>query len=52
MTIEELKEKLKEIKKTGGDCEDDHACADKLLLEFIGDVEVTELFNAIEKWYA
>jgi hypothetical protein len=29
-----------------------HVCADKLLLEYIGDQEVTDLFDAIDKWYA
>lgn len=29
-----------------------HEKADELLLEFINDDEVTNIFNSIEKWYA
>jgi hypothetical protein len=35
-----------------GDQEINHAEADKLLLLFINDAEVTAAFDAIEKWYA
>ena len=35
-----------------GDKEADHSMADSLLLEYIGDPEITKAFDAIEKWYA
>ncbi len=35
-----------------GDPERWHEEADKLLLEYIGDSEITDLFEKIEKWYA
>jgi hypothetical protein len=51
MTKEELLAKLRECQK-GGDIEDDHYEADQALLEFINDKDVTEAYEAIEKWYA
>jgi hypothetical protein len=51
MTIEQLIERLK-LLQHGGDAEAIHVIADKLLLEFINNPEVTELFDSIEKWYA
>lgn len=44
-------EKLEELKKWG-DTEAAHGEADKLLLELINSPKVTELFEAIDKWYA
>lgn len=35
----------------GKDPEADHINADKALIAFIDDVEVTELFEKITKWY-
>ena len=32
--------------------EDDHEEADQLLLKYIGDAKIEELFHAIEKWYS
>lgn len=54
MDINALKISLREIgcKKRGVDPEADHCNADKLLLEFINDPEVSRLFHDIEKWYA
>lgn len=36
----------------GPDSETDHVTADRLLLECIGDPEVTAAFDALPKWYA
>lgn len=44
-------ERLKEL-QLNSDPEQDHSDADDLLLLFINDVEITEAFNEIEKWYA
>lgn len=56
MFKEELIARLKVLaQKTEDGLEEqdiDHPEADRLLLEFIGDEEVTRLFNTIEKWYA
>lgn len=38
--------------KPGRDIENDHMDADKILLAFIGDEEITAAFNAITKWYS
>lgn len=38
--------------KIDGDPSDWHEEADKLLLEYINDSEITQLFEKIEKWYA
>lgn len=38
--------------KWTGDPEADHVKADRLLLEYIGDEEITAAFEKIEKWYA
>ena len=50
MNIKELKEKLKSI-NPNWDVEMNHVRADELLLEYINDPEVTQLFDNIEKWY-
>lgn len=64
MKIEELIEELLKIKdrqdfcfaerqaKKDGDPQDDHMEADELLLKYIGNEEVKEAFESIEKWYA
>jgi hypothetical protein len=54
---EALIQRLTEILKgqTGGEYFDtmgDHKQADSLLLEYIDDEKVTELFQAIDKWYS
>ena len=53
--LELLKSKLRDIirsQETGDfDTEMDHVTADELLLEYINDSEVSELFNSIHKWY-
>jgi protein-arginine kinase activator protein McsA len=51
VSIEELKEKLKEL-TSESDYESAHKAADKLLLEYINDAEVSEIFeDEIGKWY-
>ena len=53
MKLEELKEKMIEINKTyKWDEETCHVRLDDLLLEYINDAKVTELFHAVDKWYA
>lgn len=39
-------------KKTSGDRRTDHIEADRLLLAYINDEEVTKAYDAIHKWYA
>jgi hypothetical protein len=51
MTIKELIARLDEI-RAEGDPEGDDIEADDALLEFIDDIEVTNAFKAISKWYA
>lgn len=46
---------LRELRKLQGEDRDSEAChqqADDLLLEYIGDREITEAFKAIERWYS
>lgn len=50
MTKEELILKLKNC--NSGDEEIDHSNADRILLEYINDEEVTKAFHDIDKWYA
>ena len=53
MTIEELRQKLQEIKNNAGaDVEGQHSDADRLLIKYINDAQVTKIFDDIEKWYA
>ena len=40
------------ISSPSGDPASDHPEADDLLLELIGDPDISAAFNAIEKWYA
>ncbi len=56
MTIDELRGELERMKKRSRDFPEfdeqiEHGTADSLLLEYIGDREVTKLFLAIPKWY-
>lgn len=52
MNKEELIKKIKFIRDNGNDPETDHCNLDDLLLEYINNKEVTELFNSIRKWYS
>lgn len=54
MTIEELKKKMieAETELDGNDNEELHALHDDLLLEYINDKEVTNIFQRTTKWYA
>jgi predicted transposase YdaD len=52
MTKKELIEKLREIQKDTDDIEKNHKEADDLLLEYIGDMEVSVAFSDVDKWYA
>ncbi len=53
MTLKQLIEGLKEIRgRAEYDPERSHSDADDLLLEFIGDPEVKEIYDQIDKWYA
>lgn len=57
MTKEELIEKLNAINGKRGverfyDNENGHIEADELLLEYIADKDITDAFEAVEKWYA
>lgn len=53
MTIEELRLKLLAIEDhSRGDNERDHIYADDLLLEFIGDPEITKFYRQSGFWYA
>ena len=51
MTIEELRAALIAA-FADDDLESGHMLADDLLLAFIHDPEVTEIFRASDKWYA
>ena len=51
MTKAELLEALRKCAQDS-DTEGAHAEADGLLLEYINDSEITEAYNAIEKWFA
>lgn len=46
-----LLKKLKEL-QTDGDTESAHSDADSALIAFIGDDEIREEYNKIDKWYA
>ena len=51
--MDELLNRLKElVAESQRNPETAHPKADELLVAFINDTRVTELFNAIEKWYA
>lgn len=51
MTIEELKQKMIEAEKDGNE-EDTHIKQDCLLLEYINNSEITEIYNRTDKWFA
>jgi hypothetical protein len=51
--LAKLRADLKGIIDSGTqDPEADHSNADALLLEFINDKEVSELYNSMTRWYA
>lgn len=50
ITLDQLVVELKKL--AGGDPEEDHMAADRLLVEFIGDRQVEKAYDAIKKWYA
>lgn len=52
MTRDELLAGLKTISDEIHDPEVAHIAADKLLLKFIDDKEITEAYKKIDKWYA
>ena len=53
MTIEELRQKVREIHThEEWDLEEIHNQLDRLLLEYINDEEVTNLFDQDSLWYA
>jgi len=59
MTKERLVKELKDLEKTCinetyncYDAEKGHLKADQLLLEYINDPEVTEVFEGLDKWYS
>lgn len=55
MEKRELVQKLNILKistDNNGDEEENHQEADKLLLKFINEEEITKAFNDIRKWYA
>lgn len=51
MEKEELINKLNELSESG-DTEMAHLRADKALLEYIDDEEISEAYNSWGKWYA
>ena len=51
MTRQELLDKLDQIRREG-DPEGGHIEADEALLGYINDMEVSQAFQAISKWYA
>ena len=51
MTKAELLERLEEC-YTADDTEEGHRRADNLLLEYIGDEDVTGVYNELDRWYA
>ena len=54
MTKKILIKKLEGLQEIGGfeKAEEKHVKADKLLLDFIGDKEVSNAFDKIDKWYS
>ena len=44
--------RLKQIRDNCGDTETAHIQADRALLAFIDDPEITLAYNAVERWYA
>ena len=52
MTRDELIAVLRACLRNNSDPEVAHSDADEALIEFIGDAEITRLYEQIEKWYA
>lgn len=52
MTRDELLRELRRWHRPNGDIEGQHDTADKALIAYINDPEITEAYEAIEKWYA
>jgi len=52
LVVEKLKEIAARQKTNKRDIEYDHPEADDILLQYINSKEITEAYNAIEKWYA
>jgi hypothetical protein len=50
--IQKCEQYATEFRPGEGDPSDWHEEADNLLLEYIDDQDITEAFNAIEKWYS
>ena len=48
---EELIKKLKKLNNNNNQ-EENHIKADQLLLKYIGDKDIEDAFNKIDKWYA
>lgn len=49
LTIAQRQEELGDVEMCR---EDDHVAADRLLLRYINSPEVTQAFEAIERWYS
>lgn len=52
MTITKLIEGLKLIEELNGDPDIAHEKADNMLIDYIGNDEVTKAYQDIKKWYA
>jgi hypothetical protein len=52
MKKETALEKLQEIAMNRRDKEFAHMAADQVLLDYIGDVDITDAFEKIDKWYS
>lgn len=49
--LAELITDLQNIRDNNFDQEMDHKHADQLLIDYIGDEDVTKIYASIEKWY-
>lgn len=52
LSKEDLIHNLRQIEECPEGEMEDHVLADRLLLDYINDAEVTDAFNSINKWYA
>lgn len=52
MTKAQLIKRLKQLTDDQSDVEGNHASADRALVAFINDPEVTRLYGELKKWYA
>ncbi|MHB8361439.1 MAG: hypothetical protein ACYDAO_02490 [Thermoplasmataceae archaeon] len=54
MNKQELLDKIEELKNSDDtdDTEMEHKCADRLLLNYINDKDITNAYDKIEKWYS